>query len=284
LEIPQALARGLTNCQRYHSRRAAGNVLHEGINTMGVGVFGVATAAFGLVTLFWHDYTFQLSEMWSAQGGHVLVYATAAAQICGGAAMLFHRTANKGAVVSGAVYLVFALMCVPPIVASPQTYDGWGNFFEQFSLVTGAAIVYGRLSSTWARDTRQRIGRVLMGLCFASFAVVQALHLDATARLVPTWLPASQMFWAEATTVAFAVAAVALLTNRMALLATRLVTMMIVSFGLLVWVRLVVADPHNQTNWGEGVETFAIAGAAWILADVLGEAPLSATASSSSTP
>ncbi len=79
------------------------------------------------------------------------------------------------------------------------------------------------------------------------------------------------MFWAVTTTVLFALAAVALLTNRMALLATRLLTMMLVSFGLLVWVPLVVSDPHNHTNWSETVETFAIAGAAWILADLLGE-------------
>jgi hypothetical protein len=39
---------------------------------------------------------------------------------------------------------------------------------------------------------------------------------------------------AVATTVFFALAAVALLTNRMAVLASRLLTLMIVSFGLIV--------------------------------------------------
>jgi hypothetical protein len=47
--------------------------------------------------------------------------------------------------------------------------------------------------------------------------------------------------------------------------------MMLVSFGLLVWVPLVISDPHNHTNWSENAETFVIAGAAWILADLLGE-------------
>jgi len=40
--------------------------------------------------------------------------------------------------------------------------------------------------------------------------------------------------------------------------------MMLLIFGLLV-------DPRNHTNWSEITETFAIAGAAWILADLLGE-------------
>src|SRR5713226_8911781 len=89
--------------------------------------------------------------------------------------------------------------------------------------------------------------------------------------LFRSWLPPSQMFWAVTTTVLFALAAVALLTNRMALLAARLLTMMLLIFWLLVWVPLILSDPHNHTNWSETTETFAIAGAAWILADLLGE-------------
>src|SRR4029077_7430314 len=173
--------------------------------------------------------------------------------------------------VLGAVYLVFALLCVPGIIAKPQIYNSWGNFFEQFSLVTGAAIVCARLSSAWSRETLNRIGCILLGICTASFTLEQAFYLHATASLVPKWLPPSQMFWAVTTTVLFALAAVALLTNRMALLATRLLTMMLVLFGLIVWVPLVHSDPHSHTNWSEFAETFAIAGTAWILADLLGE-------------
>ena len=226
--------------------------------------------AFGLVTLAWpnHYDWLQLRYM-NAQDGRVFVYAASAAQIFGGAAIQFRRTAKTGAVVLAAVYLVIALLCVPRIVATPKIYDSWGNFFEQFSLVTGAAIVYARLSSIWAPGTLQRVGRILFGLCVASFALEQAIYLDATAKLVPKWLPPSQMFWAVTTTVAFAFAAVALLTNRMALLATRLLTMMLVLFGLLVWMPLLLSNPRNHTNWSETVETFAIAGAAWILADLL---------------
>jgi len=219
--------------------------------------------AFGLITLVWHDYN----------GWHRLlyiVYAAGAAQILGGAAIQFRRTAKAGAVVLGAVYLFFALLCVPRIIATPQIYNSWGNFFEQFSLLTGAAIVYARFSSSWAPETVNRIGRILLGICAASFTLEQAFYLDATAHLVPKWLPPSQMFWAVTTTVAFALAAVALLMNRMALLATRLLTTMIVIFGLLVWVPLLVSDPHSYTDWSETALTFAIAGAAWILADLLG--------------
>src|ERR1700739_2453441 len=120
------------------------------------------------------------------------------------------------------------------------------------------------------------MGRILLGICAASFTLEQAIYLNATANLVPKWLPPSQMFWAVTTSVLFALAAVALLANRMALLATRLLTLMLVLFGLLVWVPVDLSGPHSHTNWSEIAETFAIAGAAWILADVLGEDRLNA--------
>ena len=227
-------------------------------------VFGVAALAFGVITLAWHDYN-------DSHRLRYIVYSASAALMFGGAAIQLRRTAKTGAAVLGAAYLVFALLCVPGIVAAPQIYNSWGNLFEQFSLLTGAAIVYAHLSSAWSPETLNRIGRVLLGICAASFTLEQAIYLDATVHLVPKWVPPSQMFWAVATTVFFALAAVSLFTNRMALLATRLLTMMLVLFGLLVWVPLVLADPHSHTNWSEFAETFAIAGTAWILADLLGE-------------
>jgi len=168
------------------------------------------------------------------------------------------------------VYLFFALLCVAGIVSAPRVYNSWGNFFEQLSLFTGAAIAYARLSSAWSTGTARRIGRMLLGVCVVSFALEQAFYLHATATLVPAWLPPGQTFWAIATTAAFALAAIAVLTNLAALLATRLLTAMIVGFGLLVWVPLLFAAPRSQANWSEWAETFAIAGVAWILADSMG--------------
>jgi hypothetical protein len=232
-------------------------------SNLGRPVFGVASVAVGLVTLGWHDYN----------GWHqprYLVYAAAAALIFGGAAIQFRRATKMGAGVLAAVYLVFALQCVPGIVAAPRIYNSWGNFFEQFSLLTGAAIVYARRSSAWSPETLHRVSRILLSICVASFTIEQGIYLAPTASLVPKWIPPSQMFWAVTTTVFFALAALALLANRMAQLAARLLTVMLVSFGLLVWVPLILSNPRSHTNWSETAETFAIAGAAWILADLLG--------------
>jgi hypothetical protein len=91
-------------------------------SNLGRHVFGVAALAFGLITLAWHDY-----NDW-----HQLRYTVcaAAAQILGGAAIQFRRTAKMGAAVLGAAYLVFALLCVPGIVAKPQIYNSWGQLLR----------------------------------------------------------------------------------------------------------------------------------------------------------
>ncbi len=242
-------------------------------SSVGRHVFGLAALASGIITAAWPDYRGwdELRSVLNATDGPVFVYAAAAAQIVGGVAVNFRRTATAGAAVLAVVYLVFAVLYVPRIVASPQIYDRWGNFFEQFSLAIGAAIVYARFSPAWALERTIRLGRVLFAVCVVSFALEQAFYLDATAQLVPKWIPPSPVFWAVTTTVAFLLAAVALLTDLRSLLAARLLTAMIVLFGLLVWVPLIFAAPHSHTNWSEGAETFAIAGAAWVLADLLRE-------------
>ena len=236
-------------------------VTKTGLN-LGRHVFGTATLVSGLCTLVWHNDSHHLTYV---------VFAAAVAQIVGGATILFRWTATIGAAVLCGAYLVFCLLCLPGIVAQPKVYNSWGNFFEQFSLLTGAAMFSARLAPAWPLDTVKRIGRIFFGMCAASFALEQAVYIAPTASLVPRWLPPSQMLWAEATTVLFALAALALLTNRLALLATRLLTLMLVIFGILVWVPLVVSNVHSHGNWSECAETFAIAGAAWIIADLLGE-------------
>lgn len=225
---------------------------------LGRHVLGAAALASGLVLLAWH-------------GNPRIDYAVAAVQIFGGAAIQFRRSAKLGAAFLTAAYSILALESAPQIVATPMVFWPWGNFFESFSVAVGAAIVYAQLSSAIAPETLKRIGRILFGICAVTFALYQALYPQGTIPLVPRWLPPSQVFWADATTVAFALAAVALLVNRMALLATQLVTLMIVMFGLLVWVPAVISKPHNQSNWTEIVTNYAIAGAAWVLADLLSE-------------
>jgi hypothetical protein len=51
--------------------------------------------------------------------------------------------------------------------------------------------------------------------------------------------------------------------------ASQLLTVMLIGFGLLVWLPIVISYPHKLFNWTESAETLAIAGVAWIVTDFL---------------
>ena len=223
-------------------------------------LFGIASIAYGLVGLRTAHHAPTVATF---------AHIAAILEIAGGAAILVSIAEGVGAVLLLAAYAITTLLTVPGIVAAPLTYNSWGNAFEQLSLLTGAVLVFAAFSPAIKPRTMQRTGRILIGLCSASFALEQAFYLAPTASLVPPWIPPNQMFWAYATTVAFALAAIALLVDRFTLNAARWLTVMIALFGIIVWLPAVIAHPHDLVGWSEGAETFAIAGATWILADLL---------------
>jgi uncharacterized membrane protein YphA (DoxX/SURF4 family) len=242
---------------------------------LGRHAYGLAGVAFGIITFVWHDFNNwqQIRALGNVPHREILVYIAAAIEIFGGVAIQWPRTARAGAFALGSIYLIFALLWVPHIAAEPRVFDRWGNFFEQFSLVSGALIVYASLSPGDSERPAMaaRIGYIFFGICVVSFTTEQLVYLSGTAAFVPKWIPPGQMFWAITTTIAFALAAIALLSGRSALLASRLLTAMLIGFGLLIWLPAPFADPHKMINWAGNAQNLAITGAAWIVADFLSQ-------------
>jgi len=249
---------------------------------LGRHVYGLGALIFSVAALVWHHFKGwqQFRALGNVPHHEVLIYIVFAVELSGGIAIQWARTARAGALALSGVYLAFALLYVPYIIAAPLIYNSWGNFFEQFSLVCGALIVYASFEQKNSERAARlaRAGYLFFGICVVSFALEQFFYLAATAGLVPKWIPPGQMFWAITTTVAFALAAIALLSGRSALLASRFLTAMLIGFGLLVWLPALFADPHKLSNWTEGAETLAIAGVAWIVAEFLGRNRASANA------
>lgn len=243
---------------------------------LGRHVYGLAALAFGVIALAWHDFNGwqQIGALGNIPHREILLYGVAAIELYGGITIQWRKTARAGALALGTIYLIFALLWVPRIVAEPLVYDRWGNFFEQLSLVSGALIVYGKSS---AKDLPRagkaaHVGYIGFGVCVVSFTLEQLFYLSGTASFVPKWIPPGQMFWATTTTVALALAAIALLARRSALPAARLLTAMLIGFGLLVWLPAPFTDPHKLISWAGNAQNLAITGAAWIVADYLEQA------------
>ena len=234
-------------------------------------MFGASAVLFGVIALLWHDAdTWQeLHHILTLPFGLTIGSGLMIAQIAGGIGIQFPRTTRLASVILGIVYLLFSLACIRGIVAAPTVYAQYGSFFEQFSLLCGAIALYAATEPSAARAILfGRMARLGLGVCAISFTLAQIVYLRFTATLVPKWIPPSQMFWAVLTTIAFALAAIAILINRRARLAMRLMTLMLALFGLLVWVPLLVTHPQNHGNWSEFTLTFLMTGAAWVVADL----------------
>lgn len=236
-------------------------------------VYGFAAMLFALISFVWHDFGApwqQVRVFGSIPHREVLVYFVAAIELLAGIAVQWRRTARAGALALAIVFLTFAFLWVPHIIAQPGVYDRYGNFFEQLSIFSGALIVYASSDLNSERTGMFcRLGYILFGLCVISFMLEQAFYIRGTASFVPKWIPPGQMFWAITTTIAFGLAAIALLSGRLALLAAQLTTAMIIGFGLLIWLPAPIADPHKLINWAGNAQNLAIAAAAWIVTDYL---------------
>ena len=234
-------------------------------------VFGASAVLFGIIALRWFDSdTWQsLRQIWSLPFGATIGGCLMTAQIAGGIGIEYRRTAHVASVVLCVVYLCFSLACIPGIIAAPAIYAQYGSFFEEFCLLCGAIALYAATEASEARAAGfGRLARVGLGACATSFTLAQVFYFRLTATLVPKWVPPNQRFWAIVTTIAFALAAIAILTNRRARLAIRLMTLMLALFGVMVWLPSLIARPHAHLNWSEFALTFLITGAAWMVGDL----------------
>ena len=235
-------------------------------------VFGASAVLFGVIALIWHDGdTWQnLQHIWSLPFGTIIGGCLMTAQIAGGMGIQYLRTTRLASVVLCVVYFCFSLACIPDIIAASNIYDRYGgSFFLFFSLLCGAVALFAATAENAARALSfGRLARFGLGVCAISFTLSQILLPRETARLAPKWIPPNQMFWAILTTVAFGLAAVAILINRQARLAMRLMALMLALFGVLVWVPRLIAHPEAHFNWSECALTFLITGAAWTVADL----------------
>ncbi len=236
---------------------------------LGRNIYGLGAIAFGLITLFWH----QIYSLDNISHPLILVYFTGVIELIGGLAIHWQKTVKFGSLILIAVFLIFSLYWIPQIIAAPLAYTYWGNFFEMFSVVLAGVIVFASsMQNNLERAAKiERAVYRCFGICAISYSLYQLFYLSDTADLVPKWIPFGQMFWAVATTIAFALAAFAIISGRSAFLASRFLTAMLISFCFLVWFPLSFIDPFEISNWARNAETLCVAGSVWVISDLLSQ-------------
>jgi hypothetical protein len=236
-------------------------------------VFGASAILFGLILGMWHDAdTWQsLHRILRLPMGNVIGDVLMVALVVGGILLVLPRGLRAGSIVLVVLFAIFSIACIPGIFAAPKIYAQYGAFFEQFSILSGAIALYAATEFVADRSaTLRTIARVGYGFSVVSFTLMQALYFDVTAGFVPKWIPPNQTFWAGLTTVAFALAAIAILLNIRARLALALTAIMIAIFGLLVWVPTLIVHPRSHNSWSEFALNAMIMAAAWVTISAVG--------------
>ncbi|MEO7201736.1 MAG: hypothetical protein ABI431_03420 [Candidatus Tumulicola sp.] len=236
-------------------------------------VFGASVILFGVILGIWHDVdTWQsLHRILRLPMGDAIGDVLMVALIVGGILLIATRAVRIGAGITVALFAIFSIACIPGMFAAPKIYAQYGTFFEQFSILSGAIALYAANELNTSRAaTLNGIARIGYGLSVVSFTLMQAVYFGVTAGFVPKWIPPNQVFWAGLTTVAFALAAIAILLNIRARLALALTGVMIAVFGLLVWVPALIAHPQSHNSWSEFALNAMIMAAAWVTMNAVG--------------
>lgn len=253
---------------------------------IGAYVFGIASAASGVLNLIWGEFerNHQPLQAWGdwIAGIRVLAWIGAVWLIAGGLAVLWKKTALAGAVALTILYGLFTLFPMPRYVIAPRyigyslgTYLGvTGSVAEQLVLLLGAGILWGECSARGSLPPcLGSIVRWAFGLCVIFFGLGQLISpgYQMTVQMVPKWMPLGGSFWAILTGICFLLAGIAIALNVLGATAARWLGIMLLVFSALVLVELPFADPHDHVSWGANAYNLTVVGAAWIMAEWLGK-------------
>lgn len=246
----------------------------------GAYVYGVASAAAGIMDLIWGDFDSSHQPI-QAFGDHIpgltiLAYITGAWMIAGGVAILWRCSARAGGAMLAVIYLVFTVFWLPRFYTAPH-YLGFrisvfigvlaGAGTQLITFAAGALVCasLARHSSSWPRTIL--IARWIFGICSIAFGLGHLCFIHQDTVYVPKWMPLGGEFWTIVTGICFVLAGLAILFGIQDVLAARLLALMFLVFNAVALPPFIFANPKHHPAWGGNAYNLAAVGAAWILAE-----------------
>jgi uncharacterized membrane protein len=235
---------------------------------LAIRVYGLSGIALGTLGLIWGDFAGIWQPVPTETPGRTgLAYAAAVLSLAGGAALQWRRSVPVGAALLALLHLAFTALWARRIIGFPEMIGTWSGTAEPLAMALGAVASYAAIHPERPASARlAQSARILFGLCLIAFGLAHFLAAAETAVLVPGWIPPNQHFWAFATGLFHLLAGGALVSNIRAVLAARLLTIMFVGFGLLVWAPQLFLYPKIHMVWAGNAINFAMIAAAWAMA------------------
>jgi uncharacterized membrane protein len=237
-------------------------------------LFATGMIGLSILTFAYGDFALQWQPVpaW-LPWRRAFAYASAIIMLAGGIGLLFRRTATMSVRILFPYLLLWVLLKVPAVVMVPRMEATWLGLGEIVVLLTGGWVLFAKLAdlpegtalkfATGASGTR--IARYLFAIALLPIGLSHLVYPTETAALVPPWLPA-RTGWAYLTGAGQIAAGLGVLFSILPRLAAGAEAAMVTLFTLLVWVPAVVAEPTARLPWTALLISWAIAGAAWVVA------------------
>lgn len=237
-------------------------------------LFAVGMIGLGTLALAYGDFAmvWQPVAPW-IPGRTILAYASGLIMLLGGVGLLFNATAAWSARVLFPYLIVWLLLKVPALLVAPKMEAVWLGFGEIAVLLTGGWILFATLADLRGGSPLEfatgekgiRLARILFAVSLLPIGLSHIVYVKETADLVPAWLP-YRVGWAYLTGAGQIASGLGVLFSILPRVAACAEAGMISLFTLLVWSPAIVAAPKTRLPWTAFFISWAIASAAWVVA------------------
>jgi uncharacterized membrane protein len=237
-------------------------------------LFAVGMIGLGSLALVYGDFAlvWQPVAPW-IPGRTVLAYGSGLIMLPGGIGLLLRPTAAWSARILFPYLIVWLLLKVPALVVAPQIEAVWLGFGELAVLMAGGWVLFARLAGlregsplTFATgENGIHLAQMLFAVSLIPIGLSHLVYVKETAELVPAWLP-YRVGWAYLTGTGQIACGLGVLFSIFPRVAASTEAGMISLFTLLVWGPAILAAPRTRLPWTAFFISWAIASAAWLVA------------------
>src|ERR1700730_14273009 len=237
-------------------------------------LFAVGMIGLGILALVYGDFAlvWQPVAPW-IPSRTALAYGSGLIMLLGGFGLLLRATAAWSVRILFPYLIVWLLLKVPALLAAPQIEAVWLGFGELAVLLAGGWVLFAKLAALregspltfTTGENGIRVARMLFAVSLLPIGLSHLVYVKETAELVPAWLP-YRIGWAYLTGAGQMACGLGVLFSIFPRVAATAEAGMITLFTLLVWAPAVLAAPRTRLPWTAFFISWAIASAAWVVA------------------
>ena len=236
--------------------------------------FAIGMVGLGVLALIYGDFAmvWQPVPQW-VPGRTILAYASGLIMLFGGVGLLLRATAAWSARILFPYLIIWALLKVPALMVAPRMEAVWLGFGELAVLMAGGWVLFAKMAELrvgsplklLTSEKSVRIAQMFFAVWLIPIGLSHIVYVKETADLVPAWLPFREG-WAYLTGAGHIAAGLGVLFSIFPRVAAMAEASMIGVFTILVWWTAIVAAPKTRLPWTAFFISWAIASAAWVVA------------------